>query len=96
MRVFFTSMLALLAATFHAGAQEKFLLFESYQNDTIPYRIPAMAELWDGSVYALADFRHCAMRMDRMCMWPCSLCLSAREEQMWEYMQRNCLKTSQA
>ena len=57
MRAFFTSMLALLAATFHAGAQEKFLLFESYQNDTIPYRIPAMAELWDGSVYALADFR---------------------------------------
>ena len=40
-------------------AQDRCVLFESYQNDTIPYRIPAMAELWDGSVYALTDFRHC-------------------------------------
>ena len=59
MRVFLIGIISLLAAAFHAGAQEKFLLFESYQNDTIPYRIPAMAELWNGSVYALTDFRHC-------------------------------------
>ena len=59
MRVFLIGIISLLAAAFHAGAQEKFLLFESYQNDTIPYRIPAMAELWNGSVYALTDYRHC-------------------------------------
>ena len=37
----------------------KEVLFESYRNDTIPYRIPAMAELCDGSVYALTDYRLC-------------------------------------
>ena len=48
-----------LTLAFQAGAQDKFRLFESCQGDTIPYRIPAMAQLWDGSVYALTDFRHC-------------------------------------
>ena len=57
MRVFLIGIISLLAAAFHA--QDKCVLFESCQNDTIPYRIPAMAEFWDGSVYALTDYRHC-------------------------------------
>ena len=52
-------IVSLLFASLQVGAQEKTLLFESYHNDTIPYRIPAMAELWDGSVYALTDYRLC-------------------------------------
>ena len=46
-------------ATATNGVKNKQVLFTSYQSDSIPYRIPAMAELWDGSVYALTDFRHC-------------------------------------
>ena len=38
---------------------DKMVLFTSLQTDSIPYRIPAMAELKDGSVYALTDFRPC-------------------------------------
>ncbi len=34
-------------------------VFLSCQTDSIPYRIPAMAELSDGSVMLLADYRHC-------------------------------------
>ena len=34
-------------------------VFLSCQVDTIPYRIPALAELQDGSVMLLADYRHC-------------------------------------
>ena len=59
MRVFLIGIISFLAATFHIGAQDRCVLFESCQNDTIPYRIPAMAEFWDGSVYALTDYRHC-------------------------------------
>ena len=35
------------------------LLFESRSTDTIPYRIPAIAELERGTLLALADYRHC-------------------------------------
>lgn len=59
MRVFFIGILSLFFAVGLAMAQDRCVLFESHQNDTIPYRIPAMAELWDGTVYALTDFRHC-------------------------------------
>ena len=34
-------------------------VFLSCQTDSIPYRIPALAELQDGSVLLLADYRHC-------------------------------------
>lgn len=34
-------------------------VFVSCQVDSIPYRIPALAELQDGSVMLLADYRHC-------------------------------------
>lgn len=34
-------------------------LFETESTDTIPYRIPAMAVMSDGSLLALADYRHC-------------------------------------
>lgn len=34
-------------------------VFLSCQVDSIPYRIPALAELQDGSVMLLADYRHC-------------------------------------
>ena len=35
------------------------ILFETESSDTIPYRIPAIASLSDGSLLALADYRHC-------------------------------------
>ena len=35
------------------------ILFETEAPDTIPYRIPAIAALSDGSLLALADYRHC-------------------------------------
>ena len=41
------------------GLKNKTILFESNQHDSIPYRIPAVVELHDGSLFALADYRHC-------------------------------------
>ena len=35
------------------------ILFKTQIPDTIPYRIPAIASLSDGSLLALADYRHC-------------------------------------
>ena len=35
------------------------ILFKTQAPDTIPYRIPAIASLSDGSLLALADYRHC-------------------------------------
>lgn len=40
-------------------AVPKQTVFVSCQVDSIPYRIPALAELQDGSVMLLADYRHC-------------------------------------
>lgn len=34
-------------------------MFQSNQTDSIPYRIPAVAELWNGALFALTDYRHC-------------------------------------
>ncbi|MBR6732348.1 MAG: exo-alpha-sialidase, partial [Bacteroidales bacterium] len=34
-------------------------LFETESTDTIPYRIPAIAALSDGSLLALSDYRYC-------------------------------------
>ncbi len=41
------------------GVKNRTVLFVSNQTDSIPYRIPAVAELQDGSLYALTDYRHC-------------------------------------
>lgn len=38
---------------------ERQTVFLSCQTDSIPYRIPAMTELKDGSIMILADYRHC-------------------------------------
>lgn len=61
MKVF--SLLLLLLLPFTAmsqdGVRNKTMLFLSNQTDSIPYRIPAVAELKDGSLYALTDYRHC-------------------------------------
>ena len=37
------------------------VLFESGNKDSIPYRIPAIAALPDGSLLALTDYRHCRL-----------------------------------
>lgn len=37
------------------------VLFENTAVDTIPYRIPTLAELPDGRLLALADYRHCKL-----------------------------------
>lgn len=38
---------------------EKEVLFESFVQDSIPYRIPALVEMKDGDLLALSDFRPC-------------------------------------
>lgn len=52
-------LLVLTAAGCSRKSAEKQMLFESCQTDSIPYRIPAMAQLRDGSLILLADYRHC-------------------------------------
>ena len=52
-------LLVLTAAGCSRKSAEKQMLFESCQTDSIPYRIPAMAQLRDGSLVLLADYRHC-------------------------------------
>lgn len=41
------------------NAAERQILHLSCQTDSIPYRIPAVAQLRDGSLMSLADYRHC-------------------------------------
>ena len=41
------------------GDTSHHILFKTEAPDTIPYRIPAIASLSDGSLLALADYRHC-------------------------------------
>ena len=41
------------------GDTSSHILFKTEAPDTIPYRIPAIASLSDGSLLALADYRHC-------------------------------------
>lgn len=41
------------------GDTSSHILFKTQAPDTIPYRIPAIASLSDGSLLALADYRHC-------------------------------------
>ena len=41
------------------GLKNKTTLFQSNLHDSIPYRIPAIVELRNGSMYALTDYRHC-------------------------------------
>ena len=55
----FLMLLVPFIAFAQEGAKNKVTLFRSCQTDSIPYRIPAIAELQDGSFYALADYRHC-------------------------------------
>lgn len=61
MKVFSLLLLLLLPFTSMSqdGVRNKTMLFLSNQADSIPYRIPAVAELKDGSLYALTDYRHC-------------------------------------
>ena len=37
------------------------ILFQTVAPDTVPYRIPAMGQLHDGSIVALSDYRPCGM-----------------------------------
>lgn len=41
------------------GIKNKTVLFQSDLHDSIPYRIPAIVELRNGSMLALTDYRHC-------------------------------------
>ena len=56
-RIFF-----LLAATFitafHSSGQNRFEVFPTMTESDIPYRIPAIAALSDGTVICVADYRH--------------------------------------
>lgn len=59
-RVFVLLLVSLAALGCARTSSEKQTVFLSCQtNDSIPYRIPALAELQDGSVMILADYRHC-------------------------------------
>lgn len=54
-----TIFLAPILVAAQGQMKNKTMLFLSNQTDSIPYRIPAVAELPDGSLYALTDYRHC-------------------------------------
>jgi sialidase-1 len=58
-RLFFLTIFLSFLASAQDGVKNKTMLFLSNQTDSIPYRIPAVAELPDGSLYALTDYRHC-------------------------------------
>ena len=58
-RLFFLTIFLSFLASAQDGLKNKTMLFLSDQTDSIPYRIPAVAELKDGSLYALTDYRHC-------------------------------------
>ena len=58
-RLFFLTIFLSFLASAQEGVINKTVLFQSNQTDSIPYRIPAVAELQDGSLYALTDYRHC-------------------------------------
>ncbi len=58
-RLFFLTIFLSFLASARDGVKNKTMLFLSNQTDSIPYRIPAVAELPDGSLYALTDYRHC-------------------------------------
>ncbi len=58
-RLFILTIFLSFLASAQEGVKNKTLLFLSNQADSIPYRIPAVAELRDGSLYALTDYRHC-------------------------------------
>lgn len=58
-RLFFLTIFLSFLASAQEGVINKTVLFQSNQTDSIPYRIPAIAELWDGSLFALTDYRYC-------------------------------------
>lgn len=58
-RLFFLTIFLSFLASAQEGVINKTVLFQSNQTDSIPYRIPAVAELWNGSLFALTDYRHC-------------------------------------
>ena len=58
-RLFFLTIFLSFLASAQEGVVNKTVLFQSNQTDSIPYRIPAVAELWNGALFALTDYRHC-------------------------------------
>lgn len=54
-----TTSLILFACNTRQTEIAEHILFESRSTDTIPYRIPAIAELGKGKMIALADYRYC-------------------------------------
>lgn len=54
-----TTSLILFACNTRQTEITEHILFESRSTDTIPYRIPAIAELGKGKMIALADYRYC-------------------------------------
>ena len=52
-----TLLLTLMFAGFTAFAQQRFDIFPTKNYDVVPYRIPAIAALKDGSVVCVADYR---------------------------------------
>ena len=58
--IFITILCILVFCGCSRNLVQRTVLFESHQTaDSIPYRIPAMAQLDDGAVILLADYRHC-------------------------------------
>ncbi|MBO7331751.1 MAG: exo-alpha-sialidase, partial [Alistipes sp.] len=52
-----TLLLTLMFAGFTALAQQRYDIFPTKSYDVVPYRIPAIAALKDGSVVCVADYR---------------------------------------
>lgn len=55
----FMNFLLLMAMAPVAGFAQTSVLFTTHQSDTIPYRIPAIAETQSGKLLALSDYRYC-------------------------------------
>lgn len=52
---------AAISCSYTAVSHEDAVLFRNTLTDTVPYRIPTVATLADGSLLALADYRHCKL-----------------------------------
>lgn len=58
-RLLFIIIIVIAAGCARQSAEKSTVFLSCQTNDSIPYRIPALAQLQDGSVMILADYRHC-------------------------------------
>lgn len=57
--VLLPALIVLSCDSAHDGVKQPDVLFKITPNDTVPYRIPAIAQMKNGKILALADYRIC-------------------------------------